>query len=289
MLEHLERQTSLTNNQRKIVFAAILGDMLDFFDFCLIGFVLAFIMGPWHLTYGQSAMILLSSGIGAVPGALFWGWLADRIGRRKVFIMTALNFSFATGVMALTPQEGGWIFLTVFRFFVGFGVSGLFTVDLPLVQEFVPTSKRGFVGGLVTSCLPFGGMIGAVLGCIFAPVIGWRGLFVVGLMPALITLLIRAWVPESPRWLIRMGRLEEARRSLAWALQKDPARSSCLAASRTAASYAMARVVPLPAQHGVVGADQSWLQSTGIGSVLWAPHCLRCCWRTRRQASYLMI
>jgi putative MFS transporter len=74
VLEHLERQTSLTNNQRKIVFAAILGDMLDFFDFYLIGFVLAFIVGAWHLTYGQSAMILLSSGLGAVPGALFWGF-----------------------------------------------------------------------------------------------------------------------------------------------------------------------------------------------------------------------
>ena len=67
-------------------------------------------MGAWHLTYGQSAMILLSSGLGAVPGALFWGWLADRIGRRKVFMMTALNFSLATGIMALTPQDGGWIF-----------------------------------------------------------------------------------------------------------------------------------------------------------------------------------
>ena len=116
MLEHLERQTSLTNNQRKIVFAAILGDMLDFFDFYLIGFVLAFIVGSWKLTYGQSAMILLSSGLGAVPGALFWGWLADRIGRRKVFIMTALNFSLATGVMALTPEQGGWIFLTCLPF-----------------------------------------------------------------------------------------------------------------------------------------------------------------------------
>jgi putative MFS transporter len=106
--------------------------------------------------------------------------------------MTALNFSLATGVMALTPQEGGWIFLTVFRFLVGFGVSGLFAVDLPLVQEFVPTSKRGLVGGLVTSCLPLGSMLGAVLGAYLAPVVGWRGLFVVGLMPALIMLLIRA-------------------------------------------------------------------------------------------------
>jgi putative MFS transporter len=62
--------------------------------FGLIGFALAFIVGPWKLTYGQSAMILLTSGIGGVPGALFYGWLADRIGRRTVFIITALNFLF---------------------------------------------------------------------------------------------------------------------------------------------------------------------------------------------------
>ena len=110
MLELLDRQTRLTGNQKKIVAAAVIGDMLDYFDFGLIGFALAFIVGPWKLTYGQSAMILLTSGIGGVPGALFYGWLADRIGRRTVFIITALNFSLATGVMALTPDHGGWIF-----------------------------------------------------------------------------------------------------------------------------------------------------------------------------------
>ncbi|HYB71149.1 MAG TPA: MFS transporter, partial [Candidatus Bathyarchaeia archaeon] len=125
MLELLERQTRLTANQWKIIGTANLGDMLDFFDFFLIGYVLAFIIGSWHLTFGQSATILLSSGLGAVPGAFFWGWMADRIGRRKVFIATALNFSLATGIMALTPDQGGWIFLTVFRFFVGFGNAGL--------------------------------------------------------------------------------------------------------------------------------------------------------------------
>ena len=86
MLELLDRPTRLTGNQKKIVAAAVIGDMLDYLDFGLIGFALAFIVGPWHLTYGQSAMILLSSGIGGVPGALFYGWLADRIGRRTVFI-----------------------------------------------------------------------------------------------------------------------------------------------------------------------------------------------------------
>jgi putative MFS transporter len=86
----------------------------------------------------------------------------------------------------------------------------------------VPASKRGWIGGLVTSCLPLGLTLGAVLGRFLEPHVGWRGLFAIGLLPALITLLIRVWVPESPRWLIRNGRFEEARKSLAWALQVDP-------------------------------------------------------------------
>src|SRR6202043_3196654 len=69
---------------------------------------------------------------------------------------------------------------------------------------------------------PIGVMIGSILGAFLAPVIGWRGLFAVGLVPALLTLLVRAWVPESPRWLARMGRSEEARNALGWALQIDP-------------------------------------------------------------------
>jgi MFS transporter, putative metabolite:H+ symporter len=221
MLDLLERQQKLTGNQRRIVFAAILGDGLEFFDYFVIGFVLAFIVGPWKLTFGQFAVIFLSSGIGAMIGAYVWGWAADRIGRRKVFIATVLNFAIASGILALTP-EGSWIFLSIFRFFVGVGVGGLYCVDLPLVQEFMPTAKRGRIGGIVTAAIPLGTGLGAVLGAFLAPAVGWRGLFVVGLLPAALTLLIRAWVPESPRWLMRMGRFEEARKSLAWALEMDP-------------------------------------------------------------------
>lgn len=226
MLERLEKQKKLTANQWKIIATANVGDMLDFFDFFLIGYVLAFILKEWQLTYGQSAVILVSAGLGAVPGAFFWGWMGDRVGRRKVFILTALNVALATGIMYFTPGQGGWIagwiFLSFFRFFVGFGNAGLIAVDIPLVQEFVPAYKRGWVSGLTTTLLPAGNILGAVSGAFLAPVIGWRGLFLVGLVPALLVLMIRYWVPESPRFLMRMGRHEEARKSLAWALQCDP-------------------------------------------------------------------
>ena len=102
MLEALERQTKLTRNQWLIAGAATLGDMLDFFDFLLIGFVLAFIVKDWHLTYGQSAAILFASGVSAPFGSLFYGWLADKVGRRPVLIAAVLNVSLATGAMAVT-------------------------------------------------------------------------------------------------------------------------------------------------------------------------------------------
>jgi putative MFS transporter len=221
MFEVLDKQTRLTGNQKKILAAAIIGDALEFFDYFLIAFVLAFLIGPWKLTFGQSAVVLMSSGIGAIIGAYGWGWLADRVGRRKVFIGTVLNFSIATGLLYFTP-DNGWIYLTIMRFFVGLGVGGLYCVDLPLVQEFMPTSKRGWIGGLVTCIIPIGVGIGSVLGSIMGAG-QWRLLFAIGLLPALVVLLVRLWVPESPRWLARQGRKEEARKSLAWALEVDPA------------------------------------------------------------------
>jgi MFS transporter, putative metabolite:H+ symporter len=220
MFEVLDRQTRLTGNQKKILAAAIIGDALEFFDYFLIAFVLAFLIGPWKLTFGQSATVLMSSGIGAIIGAYAWGWIADRIGRRKVFIGTVLNFSIATGLLYFTP-ENGWVYLTIMRFFVGLGVGGLYCVDLPLVQEFMPTSKRGWIGGLVTCVIPIGVGIGNVLAS-FIGADQWRILFAIGVLPALIVLLIRVWVPESPRWLARQGRPDEARKSLAWALEVDP-------------------------------------------------------------------
>src|ERR1700716_3885135 len=193
MFEILDRRTTLTGNQIKILAAAIIGDALEFFDYFLIGFVLAFLIGPWKLTFGQSPTVLMSSGIGAIMGAYVWGWLADRIGRRKVFIGTVLNFSVATGLLYFTP-DNGWIYLSLMRFFVGVGVGGLYCVDLPLVQEFMPSSKRGWVRGLLTCvispCTRLGAGLGALVGS------GeWRLLFRVGRLPRLLGVLVRLGGP----------------------------------------------------------------------------------------------
>jgi putative MFS transporter len=270
MFDRLDQARSLTSNQIKIIAAAIIGDMLEFFDYYLIAFVLAFIVKPWGLTFGQSAIILLSSGVGAILGAAIWGRIADVYGRRIVFMATVINFSLASGFLAFTPDHG-WIYLSVFRFFVGFGVGGLYCVDLPLVQEFVPARMRGFIGGLVTVFIPLGVMISSALAAFLSPEIGWRGLFVVGLLPAAFALVIRAWVPESPHWLASRGRNKEARRSLAWALKVPPE------------SLPLPRSEPLQPQpawselfHYRKSLAVSWMSSIGAqtasyGVGLWAP------------------
>src|SRR5881398_3448077 len=192
MFERLEQQKKLTPNQWKLICTANVADLLDFFDFFLIGYVTAALTKEWQLTYWQGGAILLASGLGAVPGAFVWGWLGDRIGRRTVFIWSAVTISLATGVMVFTPGPAalipGWLFLVFFRVFVGIGNAGIFTIDLPLVQEFIPAYKRGWVSALVTTLLPGGGMLAGLVSS----------------------------------WLLPMGRMEEARKSLAWALMIDP-------------------------------------------------------------------
>jgi putative MFS transporter len=289
MLEYLEQQTRLTGNQYRIILVAVLGNLLEFYDFFVIGFVVAFIVGPWQITYGQSAVILLSSGVGAILGAGFWGWLADRIGRRRVLMATVVNFSVATGILALTPDHG-WIFLTIFRFFVGVGVGGLYCVILPLVQEFMPSSKRGLVSGIVTAAVPLGLGLGAVLGASLAPIVGWRGLFAMGLLPALMTLLIRAWVPESPRWLMRMGYLEEARQSLAWALQIAPQQIRLPTAGVVAQPVEWRELFDYP-RSLMVSCIGNLAAQTGIyGLSLWVPTLfVQALQVSPARASYLMI
>src|SRR3981189_2814494 len=226
MIERLEAQKKLPANQWKLICTANVADCLCFFSFFLIGYVTAALTKEWSLPYWQGGAILLASGLGAVPGAFIWGWLGDRIGRRTVFIWSAVTISLATGVMVFTPEPTalipGWVFLLFFRVFVGVGNAGIFTIDLPLVQESIPAYKRGWVSALITTLLPAGSMLAGIIAASLLPVIGWRGLFLVGLSPLVLVFMIRYWVPESPRWLMRMGRMEEARKSLAWALMIDP-------------------------------------------------------------------
>ncbi|HEV2335741.1 MAG TPA: MFS transporter [Stellaceae bacterium] len=267
MLDLLEQQKSLTINQWKIFTACLFSIVIDFFDFALIGFVLAFFVKDWHLTFGQSGAILFASGIASIPGAIFFGWLGDKIGRRKVFMGMILILSLGTGATAFAP-ENSWLFVATMRFIVGLGVGGLAAVDLPLLQEFVPASKRGWVSGLSIGLLPLGPLLAALLSASVGAIIGWRGLFAIGLVPALFAFVIRLWVPESPRWLYGQGRFEEARRSLAWALKVDASAIQLPASLPVQPHVSWLELFKYP--RSIIVAIMTGLSSTGaVGVGLW--------------------
>jgi MFS transporter, putative metabolite:H+ symporter len=215
-LKQIDAQTKLTRNQWLIIAIVVAAACLEFFDYFIIAFVLAFITAPWGLTFGNSASILLSAGVGAVIGPFVWGLIADRAGRQPVFIASILTFSAASLLLAFTP-EGNWLYICVFRFIVGFGVGG-FVVGMPYVQEFLPARMRGFMSSLVSTFVPVGLLAGSFFASFLTPIIGWRGLFAVGAVPAVLTLFIRWLVPESPMWALRRGDVAVARASVAWAL-----------------------------------------------------------------------
>jgi MFS transporter, putative metabolite:H+ symporter len=213
------KKPQLTANQWKIVTFCALGGMLETMDIYIISFVLTAIAQPWQLTYGKSATILLASGVGAIIGSLFWGLLTDRIGRKKAFIATIFVCAAGSLAMAFTPT-GNWIYLVVLRTVVGFGAAGFF-IFVMTVQEFAPAQNRGFATGFVSTAAAGGLLVGSICASLFMPVIGWRGLFAIGALPALVGIAAIYYLPESPRWALARGDFALGRRSLAWALGPD--------------------------------------------------------------------
>ena len=138
----------LTTNQWKIVTLCAVGGLFEMMDMYVIGFILAGLTKPWHLNYGQSATVLLASGIGAVLGSLVWGQFSDIFGRKIAFIGTLFVCSAASLALALTP-DGNWIYLAALRAVLGSLPSARITalVDEPRGQgRCVPLADLGAWG-----------------------------------------------------------------------------------------------------------------------------------------------
>ena len=205
----------LTGHQKSLIGLAIVGNIPEFFDMFLIGFVVSLLTKPWNLTGTETGIILACSGLGTVVGAIMWGRLADKMGRRRTFFWCVLLFVTFTVISVFTPDRG-WAMLAVLRVGVGIGVGGLNITSIPYVQEFVPAKQRGLLSGLASVFIPLGLFLGSLAQKAFHE--NWRLLIGLGALPVFLLIWIRA-VPESPRFLQTKGRLDEARASLAWALE----------------------------------------------------------------------
>jgi putative MFS transporter len=188
----------------------VVAAMFDYFDFVLVGFIVAVIAPAWRLTYVETSIILASAGVGSIAGAIIWGMLADFLGRKAMLVWGIAICGLASGAVAFVP-DGNWLLLTLVRFFVGLGVAGAGIGAITLAVELTPLRVRT----MLTSSMTIPGSIGifgaAILSAAMLPVVGWRGLALLGFAPLLLVVPAILWVPESVRWLMSQSRAHEAR------------------------------------------------------------------------------
>ncbi|MGC0362359.1 putative MFS transporter [Rhodococcus sp. 27YEA15] len=195
----------------------------EFFDLFIINFVIVVLAKDWQLTFGHTAAILISSGVGSMVGAFCWGYLGDRFGRKKPLVAGILLFSASALAMGLMP-EGAWQLLIVLRLVTGFAAPSLPVLGTPLVLEYTPTRHRTFIGAYAVSGLvSIGALMASALSAVLLSTIGWRGLFMLGAVPAILAIWAIFGVRESPRWLLTNGHDEAAKRAVAWVTKTDVA------------------------------------------------------------------
>jgi putative MFS transporter len=205
--------TPLNGALKFIIGVAAAGFLFDSFDITIVGYALPKIRQEFSLSPTQVGLVGSSALAGMGIGSWCWGWVADKWGRRVVFASTVLMFSLFTGVAGLAGSLG---FLVGARFLTGLGLGGMVPIDQALVTEYAPARIRGRVAAMLPLCWPMGYFCAAGMALLLVPQVGWRWLFAIGVLPALLSVIIRRRVPESPRWLASQGRHEEARESLAF-------------------------------------------------------------------------
>jgi putative MFS transporter len=184
-------------SQRKLLGVAGFGWLFDAMDVGMLSFIIAALQKDWGLTVEQMGWIGSVNSIGMAVGALLFGLLADRIGRRNVFIVTLLLFSVGSGLSALTTTLTAFL---VLRFLIGMGLGGELPVASTLVAESVPAKDRGRVVVLLESFWAGGWLVSALISYFVIPKYGWQTALLLAAVPALYALYLRWSLPDSPRF-----------------------------------------------------------------------------------------
>jgi MFS transporter, SHS family, lactate transporter len=202
-MQILKDLRGLTPNQRNAVLASFLGWTLDAFDFFIIVFVLKDIAKEFNADIPSvTATLFLTLAMRPI-GALLFGMVADRFGRRPTLMIDILFYSIVEFLSGFAPSLTA---LVILRGLYGIAMGGEWGVGASLTMETIPAKTRGIVSGLLQAGYPSGYLLAAVLYGTCYHFLGWRGMFMVGALPAFLVLFIRRNVEESPAWKLRRGR-----------------------------------------------------------------------------------
>src|SRR5204863_1817061 len=196
-MEALRLFKSLNRTQRNTFIACFLGWTLDALDFFLLTFVLIPVAHDFDKTSPQVTFAITLTLMMRPVGAFIFGWLGDRFGRRIPLMIDIVFYSVLELLTAFAPNFATFLFL---RALFGIGMGGEWGLGASLAMESLPTQTRGLFSGILQQGYAFGYLLAALVYWIVFPIFGWRGLFIVGALPALLVIYIRAHVPESPVW-----------------------------------------------------------------------------------------
>jgi MFS family permease len=186
--------------------------VLDGLEVTLAGTLAGAIRSSLQLTSSDVGFASTAYVLGAVFGALFFGWLTDLLGRRKLFFITLAVYLAAAAATAFSWDMASF---ALFRFLTGAGIGGEYAAINSTIQELIPARYRGWTDLAINGSFWVGAAIGAISSLValdasfFATDLGWRVAFFVGAMLALVIFFMRLWIPESPRWLMTHDRAEE--------------------------------------------------------------------------------
>jgi MFS family permease len=196
---------------RKALWGSALGYAMDGFDLLILGFMLRVISADLQLTPAQGASLVTATLVGAVFGGLVFGMLSDRLGRVRVLTWTIVLFAVFTGLCALA--QGYWDLL-IYRTIAGIGLGGEFGIGMALVAEAWPASKRARASSYVGLGWQLGVLAAAIVTPLLLPVIGWRGMFAVGIFPAVAAYFIRSKLHEPEVFVANKAKDPDAAFSL---------------------------------------------------------------------------
>lgn len=201
-LEELEfEETGVTRKERwKVMWASIIGYAMDGLDVLILSFAMAAIVSEFGLTLGEGGLIATYTLIGTVLGGYLFGIFADYYGRVHTFSLTIIIFSIFTGACAFADNV---THLNILRFLAGLGLGGEYGIGMTLVSETWPAAKRARATAGVAMGWQAGAVLAAILAAVVLPDYGWRGLFLVGVVPALLAAWARHGIKEPPMWVKR--------------------------------------------------------------------------------------